>query len=56
MGAACGLKVRYIKPREDISEAENHQRLVRFITLISQVGFKEIALNPDTNIKLDCCK
>ena len=56
MSAACGIKVNYVKPKEDVSEEENRSRLLRFITLFSQVGFREISLNPDTNIKLDCCK
>lgn len=55
-GAAYGLKINYVKPREDVSEEENRNRLLRFITLFSQVGFREISLNPETNIKLDCCK
>lgn len=54
--SASGLKVEYVKPREDISLEEDHARLVRFITLFAQVGFREISLNPETNIKLDCCK
>ena len=53
MSSQVGLKVNYIKPREDISEEENHIRLVKFITLFSQVGFREIALNPETNIKIE---
>ena len=48
------LKVEYIKPREDISEEENRTRLIRFVTLFAQVGFREICLNPETKIKLDC--
>lgn len=48
------LKVEYIKPREDISEEENRIRLIKFVTLFAQVGFKEICLNPEANIKLDC--
>ena len=55
MSSACGLKVEYVVPREDITEEENRNRLLRFITLFSQVGFREISLNPETNIKLDCC-
>lgn len=55
MSSACGLKVEYVVPREDIAEEENRNRLLRFITLFSQVGFREISLNPKTNIKLDCC-
>lgn len=48
------LKVEYIKPREDISGEENRTRLIRFVTLFAQIGFREICLNPETNIKLDC--
>lgn len=56
MSTATGLKVEYIPPREDISDEENHTRLVRFVTLFAQVGFREISLNPETKIKLNCCK
>ena len=55
MTTTSGLKVRYVKPREDISEEENHKRLVKFITLFAQVGFREVSLNPETKIKLDYC-
>ena len=48
-----GLKVEYVPPREDISDEENHARLVRFVTLFAQVGFREIALNPETKIKFE---
>ncbi len=56
MSKASGLKVEYIKPREDIDEASDHKRLVKFISLFAQVGFKELYLNPDTNIKFDYSK
>lgn len=56
MSAACGLKVNYAKPREDVSEEENRSRLLRFITLFSQVGFREISLNPETTINIKYCK
>ena len=26
------------------------------VTLFAQVGFREISLNPETKIKLNCCK
>lgn len=55
MSSTCSLKVEYVIPREDITEEENRSRLLRFITLFSQVGFREISLNHETNIKLDCC-
>lgn len=48
------IKVNYIKPQECYSQEEEHARLVKFITLFAQIGFKEISLNPDTKIKLDC--
>ncbi len=56
MPTTTGLKVEYVPPREDISDEENHARLVRFVTLFAQVGFREVALNPETKIKLNCCK
>ena len=55
MSSACGLKVEYVVPREDITEEENRSRLLRFITLFSQVGVSEISVNPETNMMLDCC-
>ncbi len=56
MGKATGLKVEYVKPREDIDPRDEHKRLVKFITLFAQVGFKELYLNPDTKIKFDYSK
>jgi hypothetical protein len=56
MRETTGLKVEYIKPRDDYNEQEEHARLVRFVTLFSQVGFKEISLNPNTTIHLNYCK
>lgn len=53
MREAAGLKVEYIPPREVLNEQEEHQRLVRFVTLFAQIGFKELALNPETNIRLN---
>ncbi len=54
MKEATGLKVEYIKPQEVYNEQEEHKRLVRFVTLFTQVGFKELCLNPDnTPIKLE---
>lgn len=53
MSNTTGLKVEYIPPREDISDEENHARLVRFVTLFAQVGFREVALNPETKIKFE---
>lgn len=45
-----GLKIEYIEPQIDYDEKAEHQRLLRFITLISQVGFQEVCLNPNTTI------
>lgn len=56
MNVKQNIKVKYIKPREDITEAENHTRLVKFITLFAQVGFRDIALNGEANIKLNFVK
>lgn len=56
MSSACGLKVEYVVPREDVTEEENRSRLIRFITLFSQVGFREISLNSETNIDIKYCK
>ncbi|HIZ28578.1 MAG TPA: hypothetical protein H9673_05240 [Candidatus Adamsella sp.] len=56
MEKASGLKVEYVKPREDINPKDDHKRLVRFITLFAQVGFQELYLNPDTKIKFDYSK
>ena len=56
MSSACGLKVEYVVPKEDITEEENRSRLLRFITLFSQVGFREISLNPETTIDIKYCK
>lgn len=56
MKEIAGLKVEYIEPQIDFCEAAEHKRLVNFVTLISQVGFKEICLNPNTNIKLTYSK
>lgn len=56
MKEATGLKVEYIKPREDFNEQEEHSRLVKFVTLFAQVGFKELYLNPETTIDIDFCK
>lgn len=55
MGKATGLKVEYVKPREN-DPKDDHKRLVKFVTLFAQVGFKELYLNPDTKIKLDYSK
>ncbi|MBQ7450419.1 hypothetical protein IJS77_03305 [bacterium] len=49
------LKVEYIPPSIDFDEKEEHLRLVRFVTLFSQVGFKEFCLNPDSKIKFNYC-
>ena len=56
MKKTAGLKVEYIQPRENMPEQEEHLRLVRFVTLFAQVGFKELYLNPETNINFDYCK
>lgn len=56
MKEATGLKVEYIKPREEFSEQEEHARLVNFVSLFAQVGFKELYLNPETTIDFDYCK
>ena len=40
MEKASGLKVEYIKPIEDIDPKDDHKRLVRFVTLFAQLGFK----------------
>ncbi len=54
MEEVTGLKVEYIKPQEVYNEQEEHKRLVRFVTLFTQVGFRELSLNPDnTSIKLE---
>ncbi len=52
MGKATGLKVEYVKPREDIDPRDDHKRLVRFVTLFAQVGFRELFLNPETSIDI----
>ena len=53
MKEVTGLKVEYIKPQEIYNEHEEHKRLVRFVTLFTQVGFRELCLNPEnTSIKL----
>lgn len=52
MGKATGLKVEYVKPREDIDPRDDHKRLVRFVTLFAQVGFRELFLNSETSIDI----
>lgn len=49
------LEVEYITPKEILNEDEEHKRLVKFVSLISQVGFKDFCLNPNTQIKIDYC-
>ena len=56
MKETSGLKVEYIIPRELENEQEEHARLVKFVTLFAQVGFKEFCLNPDSSINFDYCK
>lgn len=48
------IKVNYIEPQECFSQEEEHSRLVKFVSLFAQIGFKEITLNPNTTIKIDC--
>ena len=56
MKEAAGLKVEYIPPTMEFDEQEEHARLVKFVTLFAQVGFKEFCLNPDSSINFDYCK
>ncbi len=56
MNKTTGLKVEYVPPSKEGSEQEEHTRVVKFITLFAQVGFKELYLNSETNIKFDCSK
>lgn len=56
MKEVAGLKVKYIEPREQSTKQEDHNRLVKFVTLFSQIGFQEISLNPNTNIELNYSK
>ena len=56
MKEAAGLKVKYIPPTMEFNEQEEHERLVKFVTLFAQVGFKEFCLNPDSSIDFDHCK
>lgn len=51
-----GLKVEYIKPTEFSSEQDEHKRLVKFVTLFAQVGFREFCLNPDSSIEFNYCQ
>ena len=45
MEEAAGLKVEFVAPNEDENKHDEHLRLVKFVTLFSQVGFKEFTLN-----------
>lgn len=56
MKEIAGLKVEYVKPQIDFDEEAEHKRLLNFVTLFSQVGFRELCLNPNTNIKLTYSK
>lgn len=56
MKEAAGLKVEYIPPRTEFNEQEEHKRLVKFVTLFAQAGFKEFCLNSDSSIDFDYCK
>ena len=47
------FKVEYIEPIDKTSDDENKVKLLKFITLFSQVGFREVSLNPNTNIRID---
>ena len=55
MEKASGLKVEYVKPREN-NPKDEHKRLVKFVTLFAQVGFKELYLKKKKKIKLDYSK
>lgn len=56
MKEAAGLKVEYIPPTIEFNEQEEHKRLVKFVTLFAQVGFKEFCLNSDSSIDFNYCK
>lgn len=47
------LIIEYVPPKAAETKEEEKNRLVRFITLFAQVGFKEISLNPNTRIKIN---
>ena len=45
-----GLNVIYIKPQIDSTVEENKKQLTKFVALFAQAGFKEISLNPNSDI------
>ena len=47
------LKVVYVEPQITMSEEEEKKMLTNFIALFAQVGFRELALNENTTIKID---
>jgi len=56
MKVISGLKVEYVKSDMDYNEQEERQRLIKFVTLISQVGFREYYIKPEEEKQLNYCK
>lgn len=47
------LNVVYIEPQITMSKEEAEKKLLNFITLFAQIGFKEYALNENSTINFE---